>query len=324
MKRDVVNHTLGDGHQLRWLSPDGRALDLPKWAHWFIDLGAVHAVAKIPIGQRRWTIVTVPDRRYAAVLVAHGAIRAQLHRSTLPSVAERFADSEPGDFLTWIDTNGDSRFGKLSRVEDGRIYYTPREHGGWGISTSRPIENAATGSFWPSSEEDEFVRRGPAANDGAFATAAMGLPPDRFLAMDGLDVRIVGTRTDLEDELNDRRFIVEGHQGAFLDTVRPKGLVGIGQRHRSGIISASADLDDQPDLECVGPTIFDGGAAYLRLRDELAGTANVVILDRWHPRSEEAAKEALMERMQTFVESAALEVETAPPGIELFTWMEEL
>ena len=307
--------------ELRLMNPSGQIQCLPAWANWFIELGAAHVRNDLPRGERRWTVVSVPDRRFGAALAAHGAIQAVGQKVRQPPVVERFADTTPGGRLTWIDSNGKSRFGRYDGIDSQRIHYHPRDHGGWGVRTSRLLEMATT--FWPASEEDEFVGGRPVANDSAFVVASMGLPVEHFLATSRVDTIISGTRTELEKDLNDRCFSSQGHVGALIDTVRPKDLVSLGQHHRSIFVPSVADPDTLPALACEGPTIFDGPAAYLRLRDDLRSTANIVILDRWNPRSDDAASAAVIERNETFVESVGYPLPATPPAIEVFGWTEE-
>lgn len=308
--------------ELCWITPTGQVRELPRWARWFIDLGASHANSVVSSGQREWTIVTVPDRRFAAALTAHGTVTTMVRSIESPPVADRFASSSPGDFLTWIDSNGESRFGRFTGIDNEFIHYRRRDHGGWGVPTARTIDMATT--FWPAEEEDAFVGGRPLAHDYSFAVSAMGVPAERFLATSRVDVVIVGVRTDLEIDLADRCFSSQGHTGALVDTVRAREAVALGQHHRSSIVSAAADPDTFDELGHVGPTIFDGPAAYLRLRDELAAPTNIVILDRWNPRSEDAANTALIERNQMFIEAEPIPIAPPPAAVELFRWTEEL
>jgi hypothetical protein len=294
---------------------------LPTWASWFVELGATHARHAVRPNERRWTVVTVPDRRFAATLVAHGAVRAKARAVGQPSVTDRFANTFPGSRLTWIDSNGKSRFGRYDGIDDQRIHYHPRDHGGWGVRTSRLLEMATT--FWPACEDDEFVGARPLANDSSFAVAAIGLPAEHFLATSRIDAIVVGTRTELEKDLNDRCFSSRGHAGALIDTVRPKDLVGLGQHHRSMFVPSVMDPDNLVRTACEGPSIFDGPAAYLRLRDELRSASNIIILDRWNPRAEDAAAAAVIERNETFIETADYPLQSPPPAIEVFGWTEE-
>jgi len=238
-----------------------------------------------------------------------------------PPIADRFANTAPDGRLTWIDSNGRSRFGRYDGIDSQFIHYHPRDHGGWGVRTSRLLEMATT--FWPACEEDEFVGGRSLANDTEFAAAAVGLPIEHFLATSRTDTIIVGTRTELEKDLNDRCFSSQGHVGALIDTVRPKDLVGLGRHHRSIFVPSVAAPDTLPSVSCEGPTIFDGPAAYLRLRDELRSSSNIVILDRWNPRSEDAASAAVIERNETFVEGVGYPLPATPPAIEVFGWTEE-
>jgi hypothetical protein len=195
-------------------------------------------------------------------------------------------------------------------VADGEAPWTPGPH-----------THAA--SFWPAHEADEFVGGRPIAGHPDFAIAAIGKPPEHFLAVSDIDVIIVGVRSDLEQDLRDPAFVADEYRGALIDTVRPRELVGLGQHHRSAIIASSSDPDVWEGSDCHGPAIFDNAAGYLRLRDSIEASTNIVILDRWHPRSEEAAAVARMERNETWVQADSPCLDPVPPGVEVYVWTED-
>jgi hypothetical protein len=313
-------HACRELPRLGWLDARGAIHDLPDWARWLIDLG-VAAVRTPSDGLKRWIVVTLPDRRFASALVAHGAVVAAVRSKRVPSVEERFENAVPGSFLTWVDGDGASRFGKFACLRGGRIYYHPRVHGGWGPTTHRPL--AAASSFWPATAEDEFTGGRPLACDPCFVRAATGLPNEVFLAASSVEVTLVATGTDLEDDLCRRDFVIDGHRGSLRDTVRPRRQCPKGQHYRSTIVPATADPILVSQARHGGPAVFDGPGGYLRLRDAVCREVNIVLIDRWHPRAEDAAITARMERAETGVDATVADLAAPPPGIEVLRWAAE-
>ena len=227
-------------------------------------------------------------------------------------MADRFSSMDPVGWLTWIDSNSEIRFGKFLRHRERAHPIPPpqsRRLGRLDNATSRHGRN-----FWPAPEHDEFVGGRPIANDPNFAMSAMGMTPEHLLASSGMDVVIVGTLTELEADQKDRSFSARGHRGALIDTVRPDETVPLGQRHRSTLVSSVAEPDSISVQSSQCPAIFDGPSAYLRLRDELASTSNIVIVDRWQPWAEDCVAAAVIERNETFIGTDPVSLPPAPPG----------
>jgi len=264
----------------------------------------------------------VPDRRFASALVALGAILAAIEVDDQTTVLERFTDCPVDGYLTWIDSNDAVRFGRYQGIRDGVISYAPRTHGGWLGTVQRPIEFAD--SFWPSSEECEFIGAKPAAENLRFVRSALGEHSDRCLQRSSTDAVLVGTRTELERDLNAQEFkgAVACDPGALKDLIRPKGIVAQGQHHRTIVVPSSSD-PGIVNLTNQRLAIFDGPSAYLRLRDSVSSVSNVVIIDRWSPRSTEAATAAMIDRNDTWLEESPTPLPPKPDAIELYHWMAE-
>ena len=310
--------------ELRWSQDHTPSQNLPLWARWFVAVGGLLATAHVDEGLRHWTVVTVPHRAFAALLVAHGAIKSMLQESLPIDVWERFESVAPGDPITWIDSNGDSRFGQFVALDSEQLHYRSRVHGGWSSAKTSVLLSFAD-SYWPAPEMSEFVSRPPVADHPEFAASAMGVPVERFLAVSQVDAVLVGVRSELAREISTECFAAVGPDGAevvgsLLDTVRPRELVGLGQHFRSVAVSALSDTDDIETMDCGGPVIFDGPGGYLRHRDLLNSMNNIVVLDRWDPRAEDAAIAAQLDRGQTWVDVPMVDLPTAPPGVEVYRW----
>jgi hypothetical protein len=312
----MITDRAGEGGLL-WVADDGISRSLPKWANWLLSLGHWAGCIDEP-GTTFWIVLSAPDRRYASSLLAHGAITARVGARKLPSVAARFEHVDTDDGLTWIDSNGHSRFGRFRGLENDRIIYEPRVHGGWGVRTEKLLTHAET--FWPSGDLECFVGARPVAENPEFVGAATGIPSSRFLAVSQVEVTIVGLRTEIDRDLTEQRLVVGKASGTLRDTVRPKHLCQAGEHWRSVVVPSSADSASLDAHSPDAPTIFDGPQAYLRLRDQLNGTVNFVVIDRWQPRSIDAAATARVERAETWIEHDKLQFGAPPAGIEVFAW----
>lgn len=305
---------------LRWVADDGTRSPLPTWASWLLSLG-FWAGCLPESDATYWVIVSLPDRRYASSLLAHGAVTARVRTREVPPVAARFEHAVPNDGLTWIDSNGHSRFGCFRGLEKDRIIYQPRVHGGWGVRTEKLLTHAET--FWPADELEGFVGARPLADNPEFVAAASGVPGSRFLAASRLEVTLVGLRTEIDRDLTEQRFFSNEASGSLRDTVRPRHLCQAGEHWRSVVVASSAGPSSLDAPAPDAPTVFDGPQAYLRLRDQLNGSVNIVVIDRWHPRSGDAAATARIERAETWIEHDSLQLADPPPGIEVFAWAAE-
>lgn len=293
---------------------------LPDWAQWLIELGAAHCRSDFASEEKHWAVVTVPDRRFAASLIAHGAICARLNQAEWPSVRDRFAGVGEGTPVTWIDANNKARYGELLEMDDDFISYRPRIHGGWGLKSKRMYEFAS--SFWPANEDPEFVDGRPLADHPDFVIAATGMSAELVLGTSDIDAILIGNRTQLEADLTDVCFSVADTIGCLADTVRPRGVVSLGQHHRSAIISAVAQPEDVEGSTCHGPAIFDGASGYLRMRDAVESSAAIVVLDRWNPGAENAANTVQIERGETWISAKPVDVGPQPACVELYQWTE--
>jgi hypothetical protein len=310
----------GTGEPLCLVTAAGFEAALPTWAQWFIDVGARLDVLAQEGDTKLWICITVPDRRFAAVLVAFGAIRSRLHHTVHPSPEERFEGLEIGAPISWLDTNKQLRCGSYDGASDGYIHYRPRVHGGIGVRSKRPIERAT--EFWPMGcDEELFVGAKPIAQSVGFCEAAYQRSVESSLTWSDVDTIICGTSSVLEHELTATGFSAGGHVGCLADVVRPRRFLSRAERSRSAIVTGTTDPDDIDGIETHGPAIFDGPQAYVRLRESVCSTTNLIIIDRWSPRATDTATVVLSERAQTATLAELPTLPPAPPGVELLGWV---
>ena len=314
--KDTCVRRMGD--QRPAIAKTPRLDPLPEWAEWFLSLGRLGASFSAQPGSRHWVCITVPDRRFAASLVAAGAIMYAARQERASDLLERFADLEEGDALTWVDGNGDNTFGKFLRIEDGRIHYKNRIHGGWGTATHRPLEKAQ--SFWPSGWDEEFVGGKKLATYPEFVDGCLGASADNFLSVSTFDALLIGQKSLLLKDLEAPEFEADGAKGPLLSIVRPRDVLKKGQHSKSRLVSSAGDPEEVHTLKPEGPTILDGPQSYSRLRHAVNGKVAIAILDRWTPGSQDAAGDMLIDRMYASDEPT-LEIGTPPKGIELLSWV---
>lgn len=290
---------------------------MPEWARWLIQFGHSARSVAVADGEQSWTVITVPDRRLAASLLALGGVLATASDPDSGPIQRRFAGVEEGTPLMWLDSNEQSVFGRLVKVEDGWIYYQKRVHGGWDNTAYRPLDRAE--SFWPSPGVEEFVGPRPLTEWPEFVEAVIGADgTHRFLSRSRTDVLILGRRTELVADLEDETFAAGPHRGPLAALVRPRGLVGRGEHSRSELLTGLSDPDALDGAEAA-VTIVDGAQAYIRLRDFLRSPRVIVVLDRWTASSDDAAAAAMIDRQYGWVVDDPATV-ARPGGIEVFSW----
>lgn len=268
-------------------------------------------------GEQNWTVITVPDRRLAASIIAFGVVFGR-HRleGGLSGGTSRIEGLEAGTPIKWLNSHGEAVFGRLVKIESGNVYYKQRVHGGWGLLTHRPLEMAS--SFSPCNDEDEFVDPRPLTGWPNFVAKAVGGDVTEFLSTSRIDVLLLGRKSELQADLEDPGFPAGVSEGPLAAVVRPKCLVPRGEYHRSELLSGVSDPDDVDQVQAP-VTVVDGAQAYIRLKDTLRSPVVVVVLDRWLPSSDDAAVAAMIDRQFGWVDNEAPSI-AFPDGIELFRW----
>ncbi len=288
--------------------------DLPAWASWLVNLGRTLRHLEVDPERQVWAAVSLPTRGFAAGLVAAGAVLAFETDNPPEPSPDRFASLSQGDGLTWVD-EGRSLSGEFVALRGDVLHYDKRMHGRMD-RRQRLVSKATT--FQPA--DDSWAGWRDAATRPEFVAAACGAAADWFLSTSDIDTIIVGVRTEIEAELDNEIIEIEGRTGSLSDLVRPRSMVALGQHHRSAILSSSYDPDVVEGSSCHGPAIFDGTGAFSALAEEIDSPTGVLLLDRWHPRSEEGALTALVAKSSSAELDSELPISDPPIGIELMCW----
>lgn len=307
------------GSKLPGLAEDRILIDgspIPPWARWFISLG--RQMAHPEENRCTWVCVTVPDRRFAAGLAALGAVlESPVSPHEERSAAERLAELSPGDWFTFIDANGQLRCGQFEGLVRGVLSYSRWTHSG--MDSRKKLVDFCQ-SVWPlAANERPFAGPKDATENAAFVEAVFGASVTECLVRSTSDVTIVGVSTVIEAELNTQAFAICGAGGALLDIVRPRELLPSHERSRSRVLPSVSPPGEVDGLRTPF-AIFDGPQAYLRLRDSLHACTNLIILDRWAPRAEDAVMAVRLEEAHSGLERLQMATPQTPPGIEVFAW----
>lgn len=322
----VGRHQAGDSGALyaHLGVPDLRAWDgrrwgfMPEWAHWFLAAG--YCLAQAREGLVQWVVVTVPDRAFAAVLAAAGAV-ARGFREQNGSSPEELHQLQPGQAITWLDAHGNLAAGRHVGWDSGRVQYEKRRRNGTWERRLRAPEAFASCRPMLSGEEP-FAGSRPLLSNADFVRAALAGVGDECFATPAVDARVCGTQTELVAELSASEWSAGGRRGRLLDLVRPYGRVELGERPRCVLLSSRSYLEEV-SVPAAPFTVFDGVPAYRRWRDALASPSNLVVVDRWSTQAADLAPLARAEQMQRWVEEPILGLPDLPPVLEAFAWVEE-
>gem|GEM_PF-5648385 len=308
---------------------------LPAWASWFIDLGS--EIYSLRHERERLTVaVSVPNRRFAALLTALGIVLSSFkeERATPDDPATRLDALQPGMPITLIDLNNKIRFARVMethRNESGRLTSIKYDRNGHGI-TADPITrliDKCTGIDFSASNDVEFQVGRPAGVNTEFTSSLMDTSNyERFVCHNRKSCLIVGEVKSLLEEITEIRFAVNGREpitGALQDLLRAR----IGNQdqplHRSvparshiirlhgGDIETTVDPSSFITNAC---TIFDGGISYQNHRDSAIGNA-VVIINRWAAHASESALVFRNDRASSTRDADIKAMRNTPRGIEI-------
>lgn len=297
--------------------PGGPPASLPRWAQWFLEVGSSLVASR---EQRIWVAVTVPDRRFAAGFAALGAVLGRIRASEVPPPAERMGRLSRGEGVTWKDSNGMLQSATFERLHEGMVEYRTRVHGG-GTIAKRPVDMCET--FWPLADNEEpFPGPKQLSSNEPFVNGFYGATAD-VLWRPALDAIVCGTQSTLFREFDESALSIGGTTGSLGDVLRPRGFIPAWQRPRSAMVTSASRPEETDGLQTDGLAIFDGPQAYLRMRDSIAAAANLVIVDRWSPRAQDAVASIRLSRNQTWIDTALPALPHLPSGVELLMWAAE-
>jgi len=310
------------GAVLQYRKVDFNWEPIPLWANWLIKLG--HTLASLRLEHKLWVCISVPERRFCSSLTAVGSIRYSAEIETYPPIEQRLGQLEANAPITWLDISEDRRLrsGRFIGIHDGYVEYQRRGPLGYEIPVKRPVSHCQT--FFPMDvNEEPFAGPRDIATNPSFVTNALGVSAQRFCLKSSNDVLICGVKSQLLEDLDSDEFSAHGESGRLIDLVRPVSELPHGQRGRSRLLSSSTNAVEDEHIQFNQLAIFDGPQSFLRLRDVVEAPVNLLILDRWEPRSRDAAISAMLEKTYQSVESSVPDIPTPPPFIEVLTWVEE-
>jgi hypothetical protein len=284
---------------------------LPEWAGYLTALGAFAAQHREP-GRRLVVGLSVPSRAYVAAFCALGvSITAyedhvkedpREHFERLvglpPRTAIRFRRGRYLYYGLLLGAEGELGDEYLKYADGAAICYLRWNKCG-NIRTLEPGE--------------DFTRRRLLAPNSSFVEASLpGIDPLTHASDTTLDCLVVGNLGPLRDEIVDQEFVAvtaEGTQvpGVLNDLLRCDAFeLNANDHDRTSILSAFCD--DVPERLLSEPppaVVFDGPAAFLRLRSHWRKSPWVVVIDRT-TASAVAAGDAFNQEMALSLEDADL------------------
>jgi len=155
-------------------------------------------------------------------------------------------------------------------------------------------------------------------NDSSFLAALLDGDARIFLDRARLDVIIAGTVCLLEDELAATRLRVATRDGALADLVRPEHLPVYHASWHTRFATGS-ELDAAPEAAIC---VLDGVRHFTRNIHAARGLDWVAIVERSHPRFDDACKRFNELRMSRVETASGPSLAQPPPGIEV-SWFDE-
>lgn len=263
---------------------------LPPCATGLQRIGAIAATNDTP-GRRNVVAIAVPTRSYAAIFVAMGAILGRSHLPVMVNDLEgHFARlcKLPLGTKVWV-TEGNKRhrgvvlgthhiegqpFVKIQlATSDGLAKYI-------GTTIAATVEVDQWDGALPLLEKGKQIVRRVGFLEAAFSNRE----PQDFGARSRMDAVIVGGVARLRAEIMDTpigarlsngRFIF----GGFQDLLRVRRLAPT-QAFRSELISGIAPDFDSLQLKDNPTVIFDGARPFIKCRDAVPSSRQIVVLDR--------------------------------------------
>ena len=299
---------------------------LPDWARYHIEAGL--AVGRLETGGVRCVLaIVVPARDYAAVLCAAGVVLAAYERESSLDAARVFGE------LSALPSGTPLTLREKGRIKRGRLVGTRNNRLGVQVENSEAgglTQWIPRGQVWRVAQADRETSQLPKRQRGRKVQAVSGFamhvldPLDavRFTEPGKSDCLIVGSRRSIREDVLQPGFATKPRgarritPGTLNDLLRVAGTPGIGDAHRTDVLSAQS-LSSLASRAVPTATVFDGAAGYLRWRDRLGSSHAIVILDRTEHRYTEAAQHLHRDYVRRTQDDPLLVLPSPPPGVEI-------
>jgi hypothetical protein len=327
---------------LSYIAETGKTEPLPRWAQFFLDLGASIA-AHEPQPHRVIVGLSVPTKTYASILAASGAIicLAQI-RPLSDEQIQRHIDKlcmltkgTPVTFRTLANYQKKGLFLGCETLE-GQLYVCIALGAKGKHITKLPaakatgIEPLEAGSFalrdsqrvWKIVSDEEFM----------FLKHLLGIEQaGMHLASSRLECNIVGTISSVRSDLSATTFSVtrspsQSVQGNLDTLLRIRALQPESATYHTDVVSSMtqppSNVSEQSNTTL---TIFSGALGFLKWRHLYRRSNWLVVLDRTEPRYVEATAELNQEYVHRRSDAPfPVPLPPMPGGIESICYLEEL
>jgi hypothetical protein len=267
---------------------EGEVCPLPGWARYLIELGQFAVLHRLP--DRRLVVgISVASRAYAALFAALGVATAA------------YEDPEKGDprahfdWLASLPVRTRLRYRHGTHLYCGELLGVEQRAGDEHLAI-RTLSAGLTylrrwdmcGDIQPLEPGEEFVRRRPLTANPTFLAACWpGLDPLVHASYTSLDCLLIGIKDALRPEALEQEFVCPvgaavSHTGVLNDLLRCDAFEHNPNDHdRTTILSSFADeVPSRLKREVPPAVVFDGAAAYLRLRSHWRKSPWIVVIDR--------------------------------------------
>ncbi len=304
---------------------------LPLWAQYYADLGATIAASRDEASRLVLGIAT-PTRSYAAVLITLGIVCSRAFQLAASSnLARHFAElcalpiGTPliertgtrllrGKYVGTKDFEGEPRVGM--KVKDLTSYLPLAQCGRFQLSLVSSKDNAAR-------------RTNIRANEPFLRGLMPEIDPFLFVMRPRFDAIIVGHLSSMRQETQAAfvtKYKGQLRTGTLQDILGIRQLVPPGHGFRSSVQPVDARNPMPPEsLAKTSVVVFDGSAAFLKLRHVFKSYDSVVLLDRTETRFAEGADQlnsAYGKRLSDDGFGAMQGAPEPPAGIEVVAYRE--
>jgi hypothetical protein len=282
---------------------------MPEWARFFISVGAALGTGADP-NTRMVVAIVAPTRAYAAAFVALGAVTSRAAQPGEMDSAEhlrRLCSLNPGTPMFYVESDKKRKAVFLGCVPlpSGEAHLKlqferrpgPRESGGliqWlPLSYAHRIRVANEAS----TDLPKKQKAAPIIGNAAFVRHVLNISDVSEFALNARsDCLIVGAINTLRAETTGTQFSAGERgaadtQGTLNDVLRVRQFLAEREPHHSEVFKRLAEV---PPASTAGDrahaVVFDGSAAFLRLRSHFQHSHRIVVLERTDPHLEEAAE----------------------------------
>ncbi len=299
----------------------GEWLPLPAWATYLWQLGAAVGGLEATPGSRLRIAAAVPVRAMAALLLTAGFV---VERSRLEQIMDA-AKLPPGTSVIFTDKKGLAYEGRIAKPA---ARPTPglslRIQAAEGLHIELRYERGQRTTVRQTQRQVRFRpgQRRPRAvtlpTESTFLSAVLEGDASLYLDHSRPDATIVGTLCFLGDELRETQLQVGGHEGSLAELLRPRNVPIFDTTWHTQFATDRTLGHQIPS----GMWVLDGVRHFVRNMHAARNVDWFAVLERSHPRFEEACNLFNDLRTRRVDIPTGLSLTDPPPGIEISAFRE--